>query len=385
MKILVLSYEYPPVGSGGGIICKNLSETMASQGHQVTVITASLPGTVSMELHNSENLNLVRLPSRRRHLHESNPLEMLSWISSTKKYFRQHVDTIDFDLCMAHFVLPGGEVARWLKKKYALQYIVVSHGHEIPWVHARKMLLLHAASYCWLKQICRLSSATFVQTRMMKENIDRFVGKKHSQKNHIVPNGISAEHFIHDYTKRPKKLRILFVGRMVLQKDPMTFLKAIRSLKGSPIDFEARFIGDGKLRPRLERFVLRNNLGTKVHFLGRLSAEKMVQEYQSAHIMVAPSLNEGMSVAALEALSCGVYLIASPASGYSEMITEGVNGKIVNYGDVDGIVEEIRLFYNKGKMDDVLADAFLHSFRSKNSWRNIAQLYLDHFSRLLRK
>ena len=58
----------------------------------------------------------------------------------------------------------------------------------------------------------------------MKANIDRFLGKKFAEKNVIVPNGVDPAVFFPDYSKHPDKLRILFIGRLVIQKDPMTFL-----------------------------------------------------------------------------------------------------------------------------------------------------------------
>ena len=58
MKILVLSYEYPPIGGGGGIICKYISENLAKSGNQVTILTTALPRS---EIHNS-TLNGVEGP-----------------------------------------------------------------------------------------------------------------------------------------------------------------------------------------------------------------------------------------------------------------------------------------------------------------------------------
>lgn len=55
----------------------------------------------------------------------------------------------------------------------------------------------------------------------------------------------------------------------------------------------------------MERFMEKAGLSPNVKFLGKIAEEKMVEEYQSAHVMIAPSLNEGMSISALEALSCG--------------------------------------------------------------------------------
>lgn len=382
MKILVLSYEYPPIGGGGGEICRNISENLAKIGNEVTVLTTAFdeskmlqsqgniqPTTrlsplkrgTSLARGETEGVSknqkshikkpvIIRLPSKRKNAFQSNPVEMLSWITTTKKYIKNNPGFVDFNVCMAHFVLPGGEVAYWLKKQFGLPYVLISHGHEIPWVHPRQMFFFHLGTYFWIKKVCKYSEINFIQTKKMKANIDRFLGKKYWNRNIIVTNGVDTEYFQPDFSKRGKKLRIIFVGRLVIQKDPMTFLKAIRHFSQNTRDFEVHIMGDGNLRKKMEKFVQKNGLSKKVHFRGKISRAQMLAEYQAAHLLVAPSLNEGMSIAALEALCCGVYLIASRASGFEDMIEEGVNGEFCGFGDwknLCGLLHKFNKYRNR--------------------------------------
>ena len=282
---------------------------------------------------------------------------------------------MDFDICMAHFVLPGGEVARWLKRKYGLPYVLISHGHEIPWIHPRQMFLFHLAAYFWIKNVCKQSSANFIQTRMMKSNIDRFLGRKYHEKNIIIPNGVDTQSFYPDYSKRPEKLRIIFVGRLVIQKDPMTFLKAIRLFSDHTHDFEVHILGDGNLRKKMEGFVLKNGLEGNFKFLGKINPERMLNEYQSAHLMVAPSLNEGMSISSMEALSAGVYLIATRASGFEDMISENINGDFIPFRNPEELEKRIRRFYERNLHGGISRyDANTASVKILD-WKEISQQY----------
>ena len=257
MNILVLSYEYPPIGGGGGEICKNISENLTKLGNNVTVLTTAFNShnkqsntKIQRRASSIQSPTIIRLPSKRKNAFQSSPFEMISWIKTTKEYIKNNPGFIDFDICMAHFVLPGGEVALWLKKRYNLPYVTISHGHEIPWVHPRQMFFFHLGAYFWIKKVCRHSKINFIQTKIMKANIDRFMGEKFRNKNIIVPNGVDTSRFYPDISKRKKKLRIIFVGRLVIQKDPMTFLKAIKVLSGITSDFEVRIPGDGNLRKK---------------------------------------------------------------------------------------------------------------------------------------
>ena len=117
------------------------------------------------------------------------------------------------------------------------------------------MFLFHLGAYPRLKSICKNSEVNLVQTAKMKANIDRFLGEKYESKNKIVPNGVDPA-FKPDYSKRGEKLRILFIGRLVLQKDPMTFLKALVKLSDYTKDYEVRVLGDGDLRDKMENFVI---------------------------------------------------------------------------------------------------------------------------------
>ncbi len=419
MKILVLSYEYPPLGGGGGMICKNISENLAKQGNEITVLTTAYPlhcqqhsdtdyleigpetetDTLTNQDPGSEkpgppdssggeevvrNLRIIRVPSLRRNTFQSNPMEMLSWIRITKRFIRKNHDFVDCELCMAHFVLPGGEVALWLKKKFGLPYVLISHGHEIPWVHPRQMILFHALAYFRIKSVCKKSELNFIQTGMMKANLDRFLGRKYEKKNVIIPNGVNTVRFYPDYSQRPGMLRILFAGRLVIQKDPFTFLKAILMFSKEKKDFEVHIAGDGNLRPRMERFVARNGLIDHVTFLGKVSQDEMVGEYQATHVMVAPSLSEGMSIAALEALSCGCYLIATHASGYDDMIKEGVNGEFVRFRDPENIHQKLKGFYEKKKEAVIVPQINVHQIPKIYGWKAISGEYSTRLDNLLR-
>ena len=397
------------------MICQNISENLAKIGNEVTVLTTAfnqsyqsdtvdivtpkkaffchpreggdlvtLPqepvlANVTQPKAGAGSLKLIRLRARRRKAFESNPVEMLSWISTTKSYIKNNSGFVDFDICMAHFVLPGGEVALWLKREYGLPYVLISHGHEIPWVHPRQMFILHLAAYQRIKKVCRESTLVFVQTQMMKANLDRFMGKTQAHKHVIIPNGADTGRFYPDYAKRPANLRIIFGGRLVVQKDPMTFLRAIHLFHKLYRDFEVHVPGDGKLRNKMERYVKKNGLTDHFKFLGRISPDRMLEEYQASHVMVAASLNEGMSIAALEALSCGVYVIATRASGYDEMIREHVNGEFINFRDPENLAEKLTDFVMDNRKERLIAETQLNEFRNAFSWHEVARRYLEFF------
>ncbi len=195
MKILILNYEYPPIGGGGGAISKSIAQGLTDLGHKTTVITTWIAGEKEL-LQQSGKPTIIRLKSKRKNNYRSNPVEMLSWIRISKKFGYEYLLSNSFDICFANFALPGGEVGLYIKRKFNLRYVVMSHGHDIPWVRPMDQLFIyHALTYNRIKKICLNSELNFVQSSIMKSNIDRFLADRNNDKNIIIPNGVDTEEF----------------------------------------------------------------------------------------------------------------------------------------------------------------------------------------------
>src|SRR5580700_7464924 len=108
MNLLVLNYEYPPLGGGAGVITQNIAERLATAGHKVTVVTAWYK--TEKETEEAGNLKSIRLKAKRKHTYKSNVTEMLSWINVSRKFLKDYCRTEKFDLCFANFTIPGGIV-----------------------------------------------------------------------------------------------------------------------------------------------------------------------------------------------------------------------------------------------------------------------------------
>jgi glycosyltransferase involved in cell wall biosynthesis len=300
---------------------------------------------------------------------------MLSWVSKAKAFLKGYIKPNSFDLCIANFTIPGGEVGLFLKKQFGLPYIVISHGHDIPWFFPSQMFFYHSITFFWIKKICEKSSGIFVQSETMRDNAVRFLGRSKTPI-YKVFNGCNIDQFLPNYSKRSNVFKILFVGRLVKQKDPITFLKAIKVLSDRRIPFTATVIGDGPMRNIVENYISKNQLNDIVKVIGWVDKNKMLDEYQSSSLLVSTSLDEGMSIALLEALSSGLYVIATPASGNREMIGEAVNGEIVEFKEYIKLADKIEDFYKqKFQKGYLVPDEFMDKFRDKYSWKNIVNEY----------
>lgn len=376
LKILILNYEYPPLGGGAGIMTKRLAKGFAQLGHQVEVITTFFQG--EEELSKDGDLVVRRLKSKRKRKGGSNPIEMYAWMRAANQYCQANFSKGDFDVCLANFTLPGGNVAKKLKAKIDLPYFVLSHGHDIPWFFPKQMFFYHAFLYPIIKQICLQSEKNIVLTDDMKRNADRFLGAKHQAKNVVIPNGLDFN--FSELALKEEELNILFVGRMVDQKDPLQFLAAVRQLNNQNLAATYKMLGDGPLMPKVKDYIAKYKL-QNVILMRKVNHDVVLKEMQKAHLMIQPSLHEAMSISVLEAISSGVYVISTPVSGNKQLIIDGLNGKLVPYNDVEAIVQEVKRFHDEDMKDKIAKYplSYMEDLKSKYSWDYIVQQYLALF------
>lgn len=378
MKILMLNYEYPPIGGGGGVISKHIAEGLAELGHEIHVLTSKFQDTpeVSQPI---QNLKIIRLKVKRKTDFKSNPIEMLDWVLKTKKYCDTYVKYQNFDLCFTNFVLPGGEVALYLKQKFNLKFVVISHGHDIPWVHAKRLWPLYLMGYQKIKKVLNQAEKVFLQTPMMFENLKSFHAKA-AQKVAIVPNGFSSEVL----TKKEKKeqFKVIFVGRIVKQKDPATLIKGFSNFLDNGGEGILKIFGDGPIRKHLQKALEAVGLQNKILLMGKTSQNEVLEELASSSVYVSISLNEGMSIAMLEAAATGLPIISTPVSGTS-LILNQENSFLIDFKNADELSSALQKVYKIWKTESVFpTQNQVQLIRENFNWDKINLLYEKHLKSL---
>lgn len=157
------------------------------------------------------------------------------------------------------------------------------------------------------------------------ENWETIYGKKDEEKRKLEGNPYS------------KKIRIVFVGRLASQKDPVTLIKAFKKLPSTLQEESNVFIiGDGPDKESLKKLIKNLSLENKMHLLGGMDREKLKMIYLSGDIYVLTTKYEGFPYTIIEAMSYGLPVIASDVGGCSEAVDSNC-GFLVKRGDVDGV------------------------------------------------
>ncbi len=373
------------MGGGAGVISRYHAEHLALLGHRITLVTSSPEKRFSRE-QPQENFELIRLPSRRKNLYRSSLAEKTHWMQLAKKYLL-YDDAGHHHICMAHFTLPGGHVAAALHKKRGIPYVVISHGQDIPWFYPRQMLAYHLLLAPRIRQILKGALKTFVQSQIMYHNATRFLPG--SSPVSVIPNGFPAD-FPRDGAGLRRRVpaagepvRLLFAGRLSGQKRPQRLIDVAKALHQNHIPFLMTICGDGVLRTKLERRVKALELQSKVSFTGWIPEQKVKEQYAQNHVLLAPSLAEGMSITILEALFNGLYVITTPVSGNQELIFHPSLGAITK-NNTREFVSAIRQYLINPPGKDQLKP-IEKTLIARFHWKTIAGKYEDELIHALDK
>lgn len=127
-----------------------------------------------------------------------------------------------------------------------------------------------------------------------------------------------------------KTLRFLYVGRLDTEKGIGVLLEALAQLVG---DWHLTLVGTGKCEPELRAQVAAADLTEKITFAGQQPEKKLPDYYHAADVFVIPSFSETQSIVTLQALACGLPVVASDCTAFPEIVLPGKNGWLFAVGD----------------------------------------------------
>lgn len=146
----------------------------------------------------------------------------------------------------------------------------------------------------------------------------------------VLPNGIdAAEWLVEPSLRNTGTVTVVSVMRFAWRKRPLPLLRIMRQVRSrvpSSIDVRLMLVGDGPLLPALQRYIRRHSMAEWVTLCGRLDRKEIRDIFASSDIYVAPAQLESFGIAALEARSAGLPVIASSRGGVDEFVTQGREG-----------------------------------------------------------
>lgn len=215
--------------------------------------------------------------------------------------------------------------------------------------------------------IYRMAEQVVVVSPKIKDIIRQTYGLEDSQVV-VLKNGIIIEDTFsesqplrQDFSISKNKLKIVAVGRLVPLKCFDTLVKAVAKIvEQGQNNLLVLIIGDGEERPRLEKLIAELRLESYVKLLGL--RHDVIELLGEADIFVIPSSYEGLSIAMIEAMACGLSIIGSNAPGLRECINHGQNGLLFQVKDHNALAECILLLANNKMLLEKLSKGAKDTF-----------------------
>lgn len=314
MKILVLNYEYPPIGGGASPVAADLSRHLAARGHEVSVVTMAYKDLPKHEI--VDGVEVHRVKCLRTKAFVCYPWEQMTYLIAARLFLKKHLKTHTYDVVHSHFIFPTGMLAVWLKKRYGLPFVSTAHGSDVEGYNQNRFRFLHKMLRKPWKKICANASFVTAPSPFLQELIWK---ADPSVRCEIVPNGINTD----TYRQGPKEQAILTLCRLQMPKGVQDVIRAFASLK--PEGWALRVAGDGPYRAELEKIAAECGVSDKVQFLGWIDnkSDLLKETLARASVFASMSRFESFGISAAEAVASGCRVVLSDIPAHRQFAAFG--------------------------------------------------------------
>lgn len=367
MRILSITYEYPPIGGGGGVVAAALNAQLVARGHAVDVVTSAMKGLPRTEC--VSGVEVHRAPCWRRHRHYSTAPELATTLASSYLRADSIIRQNRPDVIHTHFAMPSGVIARMLSLKHGIPYVVTAHGSDIPGYNPDRFQLLHRFLRPAWRRVMRDAAAVTSPSQFLANLINRTLQRPIR----IVPNGYNPDVCL----GRPKRNLVLVVARLFPRKGVQHFIDSVAALG---TDWEMVVAGDG---PYMSALRMRaSKAQASVRFAGFLPREELRGLYEEARILVFPSIRENFPMVLLEGMDAGCAVITTDAEGCAEVV--GDTGVVIEKGSAVPLRAALLELMANDKRREALAKAALERVQQFR-WPRIALTYEELFEGVIRR
>lgn len=373
MKILVLNYEFPPLGGGAGDVAKALCREYAARGHEVKVITSWYTGLPRHERIDGYEVHRVR--ACRRHRERSDFIQMGCYVLGAFPALMHMCRTWRPDVIHSHFLLPTTLLAFAAWGIFRIPYIITLHGGDVP-SHLPEQT---SSVFRLVKPVAGLIGSHATCIAAVSEGLCRLAGDDFPRlRTRIVHigNGVHTEG-----PPRGEKFPVptfLFVGRLSPEKNLPFLMEAMARIRS-----RYRFIlaGDGPERKTVESLIVRHNLQDTVLLKGWVERPEIQELMRGSHFLVLPSAREGMPMVVLQAYACGLPVIATRIPGLETLVEHGRTGFLLDPGDSAGLAEILQEVCDNPALSANMSASCYETAVTRYPWEKSAQAYLSHMER----
>lgn len=274
----------------------------------------------------------------------------------------------------AHFATHPTVSALIINQLTGIPYSFTAHGSDL---HVDRRML---------DEKVKLASFVVTVSAYNKKVIINDCGEIFRNKIHVIHCGIDPELFTPKCKPTINKVfQIACIASFEEVKGHKYLIRAIELLKERDIQFQCHLVGEGPLREQIERQCKSSGLNGRIQFHGALTRTEIAKLFQQIDVMVLPSVptsngkREGIPVALMEAMACGIPVISSNLSGIPELVMHDVTGILTEPSDVTGIFDGLQKMVQNSLFRQHLGSAgrdfVLNEFNQDQSIEQLVSLF----------
>lgn len=377
MKVLLVSWEYPPVVIGGlGRHVHHLATELATAGHDVVVLSRQPTATDPHSHPTSDRLaEGVRVIAAAEDPHEFTfGADMMAWaLAMGHAMVRAGLGLSDWrpDIVHAHDWLVAHPAVA-LAESFDVPLVSTIHateaGRHSGWVTGPVSRQVHALE-SWL---VRESDSLITCSASMRDEISTLFGPDLGDIS-VIRNGIDTQGW--PFAARPRRrgpAELLYFGRLEYEKGVHDAIAALPRIRRSHPGTTLTIAGEGTQLDFLNEQARKHRVLKATNFVGMVDHSQLLALLHRADVAVLPSHYEPFGIVALEAAAAGAPLVTSNAGGLGEAVIDGVTGLSHPPGDVATLAAAVRVALDSPTAAAQRAEAARERLTSEFAWQTVA-------------
>lgn len=398
MRVLLLNYEYPPLGGGAGIATRSLAESLTDLGVCVDVVSvgsndspggagarstagggAAAPERPGRPTRDVAGPNVFRVRTTRRHIHSAGMAVGASYVLRARPVMRHLLREHRYDVAHFFFSLPTGALLP-LAQRAGVRTVLSLRGSDVPGYDTTKPAL--RAAHGILRPLTRSIWSRADRVVVVCRSLGDLARQTQPGLEYaVIGNGVDLELFSPGARRREpgEGLHCLAVSRLIPRKALDTLLHAFARLPAER--FRLTIVGSGPEDSHLRELASSLDLDGTVRFAGAVPHAELPAHHRESDVFVLLPRAEAFGNVFAEALSSGLPVVGSAVGGVKDLVEPGVNGLLVPPDDPEAAAAAIarladdELRRELGRRSRALAEELL-------SWEAVSRSYLTLYREL---
>ena len=366
LKVLIINYEFPPLGGGGGVASYDLALEWEKHG-QVDVLTSNFSGLEAYKNVNGINVYRTKIFFRKSR-DAATFLSMLSFLLTGFIEGFKLCRKNRYDVINTHFAVPSGPLGYILGRMFGIPNVLSLHGGDI-YDPSKKMSPHKSKIFSRVvKFILNRADRIVAQSSNTRDNTIKYYNPVKEVE--IIPLAFHPPVIVKSSREKlgldKDSFYFITIGRLVKRKSIETILQALSGISNKKI--KLLVVGDGPEMEFLQSMAASLNLTERVTFPGYIADEEKYSFLKNADAFILTSLHEGFGIVFMEAMFTGLPIVCTNHGGQVDFLTDKENALLIDVGDVESCRKSMLKIYK---------DSSLYNLMSKNNKKKVKNFYAE--------